>query len=368
MSADSKETDSHNATVRARFFAVVALGAFASAAACLGSEGYRAATDSFVAPMILSPESEVVLQIKMKMNELEIERGRIVDEVAGIDADLAASEKALVRLRALGTTLESSLEWTRAASAHQAWVSGQELTALSAQKTVLLAMAEKQSRIAKEANANLASSLISKTDQTREQLASDQAQLALLDNARSRVQHQAALNQAYAAQRSLSKNGGMLMPEAIAREEQTVRIEIETARLESEQRAKRAEKKVVLAKLAKMDELEAQLKGRPLFRATDKAIEVAFVPYTQIDGVVANAVVYDCIWSVFRCKPVGSISELVPGEVILPDPWGNPARGQYVVLRLDQHAAARSKVLRVRSGGATLPSAAPDAPQAVSVR
>jgi hypothetical protein len=75
------------------------------------------------------------------------------------------------------------------------------------------------------------------------------------------------------------------------------------------------------------------------------------------------------VWGVFACKPVGTITEIVPGEVILPDPWGNPARGQYAVLDLSNHDAAKSKVLRVRRGASEpIPAAEPSAPQTVSVR
>ena len=294
MPADTKDTSaSHHSTARARLFAGVALTLFATAVAYLGREGYRAATDSFVAPMILSPESDVVLQTKAKMGELEIERGRIISEAEAIDADLEASTVALTQLRELKTLMASALEWTKSVTGQQAAVSSHDLKALSEQRVLLAAMASKQARIAKEADGNLAASLISKTDLAKEELALEQVQLALLENDRTRMQQTAALNQAFFAQSSLSHAHRTVMPEEIARQEQTVRISLEIARLESEQRAKRYEKKVVLAKLAKMDEIEAQLKGRPLFRATEKPIEVAFVPYTQIDGVGNRAVVYD---------------------------------------------------------------------------
>ena len=368
MAADSKENEAPKSNTRARFFAAIALATFASGLYYAGNQGYRAATDSFVAPMILSPDNDLVLQTKAKMSELDIERSRILVEAESIDADLAAADKAIARLRMLEATMINALEWTKTVTARQASSSRAELKALAAQKDVLSQMAEKQERISKEANANLAASLISKTDQAKEQLAYDQVQLALLDNERTRMQNEAALQQVFLAQRSLSMKGTpLMMPEAIAREEQLVRIELEISRLESEQRSKRAEKKVVLAKLAKMDELEVQLKGRPLIRATERSIDVAFVPYTQSEGVAGGAVVYDCIWSIFHCKPVGTITEIVPGEVILPDPWGNQARGNYAVLKLDEHESAKAKVLRVRPGAAAH-TPEQSAPQTVSVR
>jgi hypothetical protein len=356
----------------ARVFATLALTGLVAAIAYAGTQAYRAATDSFVAPAILSPESELVLQTKAKMAELDVERSRITVESEAIDADLAAGEKALDRLNDMKNTLQNSLDWTKNATAHSAASSWKDLQALSKQRAVLTEMADKQGALTKEAKANLQTNLITKADESKERIALNQVQLALIENERSRAQTEATLNAAYFAQKSLAANGGhgaMMMPEAVSREEQIVRIELEMTRLESEQRRKRTEKKVVVAKLAKMDELEAQLKGRPLFRATQQSVEVAFVPYSQSEGVVTGATVYDCTWSIFNCKPVGTITEVVPGEVILPDPWGSPARGQYAVLGLSRHESAKSKVLRVRGGG-TSPAKMNDSqnPQVVSAR
>jgi len=64
----------------------------------------------------------------------------------------------------------------------------------------------------------------------------------------------------------------------------------------------------------------------------------------------AGAGVYDCVWGLFNCKQVGTVAEIVPGEVILPDPWGTTTRGQFAVLELREHHSAKSKSLRVRLG------------------
>jgi len=366
MVDQSKETP--KGATRARFIATFALAGFGCAVGYAGIEGYHAVTDAFVAPAILSPESEVVLQTKAKVAELDVERARILAEAESIDADLAAADKAVARLHQLETTMSSALEWTKDTTARQAFASTNELHSLEEQRKVLVEMAQKQQRVTTDADANLSANLISRSDQAKEKLALDQVNLALLENNRARQQNQATLQQAYSAHIALTTNGTM-MPEQIAREEQVVRIGIEIARLESEQRSKSTVKRVVLAKMAKMDEIALQIRARPLFRATEKSVEVAFVPYTQLDGVSAGAPVFECTWGIFRCKPVGRIGEVVPGEVILPDPWGNPSRGQYAVLDLDTHSAARSKVLRVRgTGTVTAPGPTPTSPITVSAR
>jgi len=51
---------------------------------------------------------------------------------------------------------------------------------------------------------------------------------------------------------------------------------------------------------------------------------------------------------VFACRTVGHVGEVLPGEVVTQDPWGEIARGQYAVLALDDKDAVRERVLRVR--------------------
>jgi hypothetical protein len=56
---------------------------------------------------------------------------------------------------------------------------------------------------------------------------------------------------------------------------------------------------------------------------------------------------------------------MVPGEVVQADPWGSQVRGEYVVLNLTEHEAARSKTLRIRGWDRRVPApAAAAAPEA----
>lgn len=83
---------------------------------------------------------------------------------------------------------------------------------------------------------------------------------------------------------------------------------------------------------------------------------LAFVPYTHVPQIKANATLYECrVFSMFACEPVGHVVELLPGEVELPpaevadaQPTGSPARGQYAVMQLTDPRAAEAESLRVR--------------------
>jgi len=87
-----------------------------------------------------------------------------------------------------------------------------------------------------------------------------------------------------------------------------------------------------------------------------QAPALAFVPYTHVSQIKANATLYECrVFSMFACEPVGRVVELLPGEVELPPAdvkatltSASPARGQYAVMQLTDPRAAEAESLRVR--------------------
>lgn len=341
--------------VGTRLFALTALVGFVGGLAYAGHQGYRAATDSFVAPAILSPDNDLVLAGKWKMSELEVERARAAAALEALDADVTACDEAVARLAPLRTSAHEAVAWTARSTAQQVTAARAELAVLSKQQRQLGELIGRQEEIASAAERNLASGLITRSEHAREAQALTQMRVALLDNGRTQLQASFALSQARMAQESLGDGRlGPLLPEALVRQDLAVRIELELIRLEGEKRAKRAERDVVREKLAKIDEIGRQLRGRPLYRAAERSMDLAFVPYTQIDGVDRGSQVFDCVWGLVWCRSVGRIAEVVPGEVILPDPWGNQARGQYAVLELNERGAAKSKMLRVRALGPKL--------------
>ncbi len=153
----------------------------------------------------------------------------------------------------------------------------------------------------------------------------------------------------------------------LAQQDQLVRIKCDTLKLEAERRAKTSERRHIEDELSKIDELLGQLNQRPIFRAIDASTNVVFIPYSQLDGIANGAKIYECVAGLFACTAVGQLTELLPGEVIVPDPWGSPARGRYAVIQLDDQHAAQSKTLRVRpSGTRVAPPVATDVPKRVA--
>jgi len=311
---------------------------------------YRVATDAFVAPMILSADSEVVLDYKQKIMELESQRASARAEADGIDADLVNGEQAEKRLIQLRDAAAMGMGWTSAINSQQASAGTADLGALEGKRVLLEKILTSQQEMTERARENYEGSLITKSEYDRELQNLRQAELSLLENRRERARSQAAMAPVMLGQRSLSGATSPTMPEVTSRAAQLTQTQIELGRVQSEMRAKRTAKVVLTERIAKLDDLEAKLRQRPIFQAMEKNLYAAFVPYTQLDGVRGGNAVYRCDWGIFNCKHVGAVAEVVPGEVTMPDPWGSPARGQYIMLDLDDPKAAKAKVLRVRDG------------------
>jgi hypothetical protein len=337
------------AGVSTRLGALATLGVIAFGLCYSVYSVYTAARDAFVVPTIMSPSSDAVVGTKLKLGELRVERVRAVGELEGVEADLAGADQALARLLDLKRTTGEGRHWTTRITSQKARQNTAELSALTSQKQVLGNMFTSQQRLTARAQKDFEAGLISRSEYARQEQALNEMRLAMLDNGRATVRGESALEETNLAQQALTRSDAPQMPEMVNRQEQLIRVDLEIVRLDSERRAKGAEREALVERIAQIDEMVEQIEERPLFQAMDRDLELAFVPYTQLSGMTAGAEVYDCLWGVAFCSSVGTVAQRVPGEVVQQDPWGSSTRGEYVVLDLKDHAAAHAKTLRIRA-------------------
>jgi hypothetical protein len=230
--------------------------------------------------------------------------------------------------------------------------STRDLSALSAQRRLIEERVAQQEQHVRELTRQLESGLVRKADLAREQDVLSQLRVSALQNDREQLASAVHHHSSSLAQRALSAGRGKSVstPEMVQQKEQLIRIELELLKLEAEKTSKTAELRTSREELAKLDGLVQQVKARPVFRAIESSQNVAFVPYTQLEGARPGASVYECtIWGMLGCHKVGSVTQVLPGEVAAQDPWGAVARGQYALLQLHDAAAAKAKVLRIRA-------------------
>ncbi len=352
-----------------RLLSFAALCGAVGAIGYVGHTVYHVATDGFVAPIILSPDSDMVIQSKLSMSQLVAEKMRITAKKDAIEAELQGADQALEQLKTLRDATAKALEWTTSITSTQAAAGAEDKRALTTQRTTLARMLADEEAFVERMKKDMDVGLVAKVDYEREHQTLNQLRVAMLENDRAHIVSSTQLSQVHLTQKAL--HGGaahFLTPEMLMQQDQAVRVQCEMIRLEAEKRSKIAERRTLDEELGKLEELLAQLKGRPIFRALEADTNVAFVPYTQIEGVRQGAEIYDCIWGVFACKSVGHVTQLLPGEAVVQDPWGSPARGQFAVLDLANPKAAQAKTLRVRPMGPSMGTPSPSPASRVAKR
>ncbi len=333
-----------------RLASLLALGFVLATVLWVAYSAWRAASDAFVAPLSLSPDSALVLDGKLRLTELELERARARAEAEQAAAELADADAEIAELEGLKRTVTAAAPWTQNLHSVEASAGAARLQNAAQQQSVLARMIAKQQQVAELGRKNLEAGVINRAEYEREEQRLDQLVLASLEAARSRVDSESAVRKVRLGQRSL-EGGAPPMPEMVAREDLSVRLGLQLLHLQAKKAARLAAKQALLERVGKLEELIAHLKRLPLYQAVETQLDVAFVPYTQLEGVRAGDRVLRCTLVVFGCREVGVVSALLPGEVMQPDPWGSTERGQFALLVLSDRSAAHARTLRVRGGG-----------------
>jgi hypothetical protein len=316
---------------------------------------YHLLTDAWIAPLRLSPDSDVVAQLRMQHQRQLAELARLDAEITRVDGELEAIDAAVDTLSALRGSAQATLTWQAEQSRVEAGGLDTAAALLDRQRALLNKLLDRQRQLVARAGDDLAAGLIDRTALDREEQIGDQLALELTEIERQLAEAKVRRTHTRSALRALRAGTGQgdapaigQMPEVAAGVEHAARVEVELQRLLAEARGQRALRAVAMASVAAQRELLAELESRPLYRAMSAATDIAFVPYDQLAGVRPGARIVDCVWGVVHCHEVGRIAEVLPGEVVTQDPWGELARGQYAILALDDAGAVRERVLRVR--------------------
>lgn len=338
-----------------RLFALSLITATLAGLTWVGVQVYYVITDGWVAPLHLSPDSDQIQSLRMAHQRHLDELSRIDAEVARLDGEIGAIDSAIARLSALRGNSSEMMKWQAETSRVEAGGLAAASGIMKRQYGLLQGLHARQIELVTRARADLAAGLVDRTAVDREEQARDQLALEMTDLERQIGEASIKRRQTSSALRALRAGTGDgnaptigRMPEVAAGDERDARIEVEIERLRAEARGHRALRSAAVASLATQRTLLAEVESRPLHRAMKAATDVAFIPYTQLASVHAGARVLDCTWGVFSCHTVGRVGEILSGEVVTQDPWGEMARGQYAVLVLDDKDAVRERILRVR--------------------
>ena len=171
---------------KTRMFSFVALSALVSSCGYLSRETYYVVGDSFIAPGILSPENDLVLDAKVKLEQILLQKSIAEQALVEANSDLEAGEKAIVKLTDLKETVSKALTWSKQTTGAQVIMGNADMQTIATQKNELNEMITRQSLIVDDAKKNLDSGLIQRQDYDRELQMLDQIRVASFENDRTK--------------------------------------------------------------------------------------------------------------------------------------------------------------------------------------
>jgi hypothetical protein len=125
-----------------------------------------------------------------------------------------------------------------------------------------------------------------------------------------------------------------------------IKQEYEASRLETQRAIENRD--MLKSALVREDKLVNALKQSSYIKAMSDGAQVAFVPYSNLKNVSKGAGVYGCALTMVFCRKVGTVLEVIPGEVTSKHPNRDKMlRGQMVELKLESAISATDDVLFV---------------------
>lgn len=219
----------------ARLFSIAALSGTLCGLGYAARTTYHIATDAFVAPIVLSPDSDLVIQSKLSLAALMAERMRVAVKKSSTTTEVQAARLALSRLEGLQQDASKALDWASTVSDKQARAGATDLRALGRQKGVIARMIGGQEDFVSKLQRDLEAGLVQKSDLAREQHVLNQMQVVAIDNERATIMTSMQTSQAMLTHDALTnQRGGIAPPEVLMQQDLLVRVQCDIIKLEAE--------------------------------------------------------------------------------------------------------------------------------------
>ncbi len=311
---------------------VILFGMFAY----LAMSGFYLFSARWAVPSILTPNNDKVVQAEMAWLGQRRELEQLEAQRVGLQLDLTVAQNAGAVWKDFGGAYTVALGGeTKRSKAKLAAVEGIVQVLETAKGN------EASGTLATQAlDRQLANGLIDIEEHAKAKAAANQR---LLEAAERREQ---AITLAERAQhlRGIIATGSGSDVEALMRRRPLLESNLETANQGAREAALKARIATLDSLIASYRETTNRMEKNPYVRAADGEVQVAFVPYANLDNASAGTPVWDCLLSFVLCRQVGSITGVVGGEVLGSHPvTGRDLRGRMVELRLDDLKVAESR-------------------------
>jgi hypothetical protein len=298
-------------------------------------------SSSWIAPVAVSASDEKVVTARSSLLAQLDQRDRTAAELAQTERVIAAHE---AFQREFATAIQGDRDGRKAALDQvRALAASAAATRSSIRSTTNAYAATTQDRMAKELEAGL----IDRNTALAGKYQIAQIAGANLSIAERQAEYEARATELASQTRALEaivsgKSGAGTLSYDVLR----IKREYDASRLELAKA--RADRDVLRASLVRQNQTIDDVKQGAYLRALDDHASVALVPYANLEGVEPGAPVYACRLGFVVCRNVGSVLEVLRGEISFKHPRRDAmVRGQMVELRLDDAAAAQGDVLFV---------------------
>jgi hypothetical protein len=310
--------------------------------AYIGTSIFYFANKSWVQPMIVSPTDERVMQLNARLAEQATLRDKLAAELShterfiavqeafqedyrrAVESDLAERKASLQRLR----TLAGSYAGAR----RQIHRSNRAYADMSREKM----------------DEELAAGLID-----RDHYLSGNHRLTQLEHSNLSLTERQAEFDARAATLAAEARA---LDAALSRSAEASNLSYEVLRIKQDyelslletQRA-RETRAALEASIERYEGILESIAQSPYLRAAEQRATVAFVPYDNLAKMTPGTELYACAVEMIRCRRVGTIEEILPGEVTYKHPQREKQlRGQLLQIDLHDAEAAEKNVLFAR--------------------
>ena len=294
---------------------------------------------TWVAPVTVSPTDEKVVALRSQLAEAQNQRDKIAADIDDTDRGIVAEEEfqaGFVR------AIKSDLDGRRAALGRVRELAGAAAAARSEIHRANDQYADQQrTQMAQEYDAKLID---------RSAMLAGKYQLAQISGTNlSLAQRQAELEtQATELATEASSLDALLENKdgssALSYDVLKIKRDYDTSKRDLARELEN--RRMLTASLTRQDQIIAGLKTSSYLRAIDDRATVALVPYENLDGATKGTALYACRVAMVGCHQVGTVLEVLPGEVTFKHPHRDTdVRGQMVELRMTDDGAAQSDVL-----------------------
>jgi hypothetical protein len=298
-------------------------------------------SDSWIVPMAVSPTDEKVMSLQSQLSERQTTRDRAAAELDQAERAIAVQQEFQLEF---AKAIKSDLEGRKAALKRMYELANTAASTRSQIKRSNSAYATAaQRRMAEEWKAGLID---------RDAMLNGKFQIAQISGsnlqlAERQAEYETRAQDLDAQTRSLEAllaNEGV--DGSLSYDVLKIKQEYEASRLETARAI--SNRDMLKAALAREDKLLDNLKKTSYLKALADDAHVAFVPYGNLQNVKKGEPVYGCWMTMVFCGKVGSVVDVLPGEVTFKHPTRDKMlRGQMVELKLDEATDATDDVLFV---------------------